>query len=112
MSKLRTDAHRMLISSKTNLDKKKEMFGNMCKELKLVLGGGPGQLKANMTEKDKKVTNEQMAKKEEEDTFITVNGYRYYRNNSRGNDRGEGHGRGEYNRGSRGGKPYERPTQL
>ena len=69
---------RMLTLSKTNLEEKKKMFSNMCKELKLVLEGGPGQAKANMAEKDKKATDEQTVKKEENDAFITVNEYRYY----------------------------------
>ena len=63
----------------------------MCKELKLVLGGGPGQTKANAMEKDKKATDEKTVKKEEVDKFITVNGYRYciryYRSNFRGKER-------------------------
>ena len=39
---------------------------------------GPGQTKANVVETDKKAADEHTVKKEEEDAFITVNGYRYY----------------------------------
>ena len=53
------------------------MFSNVCKELKLVLEGGPGQAKANVTEKDEKATDEQTVKKEEENAFTAFNGYKY-----------------------------------
>ena len=59
-----SDTHRMLILSKMNLEKKEEMFKNMCKELKLVLSGGPGQSKVEETEKDKKASDDQTVKKE------------------------------------------------
>ena len=36
-----TDTQRMLVLSKMNLDEEDKMFSTMCKELKLVLGGGP-----------------------------------------------------------------------
>ena len=46
------ETRRMLILSKMNLEKKSEMFKDMCKELKLVLGGGPGTSKVEGKEKD------------------------------------------------------------
>ena len=36
------DNQRMLVLSKLNMEDKAKMFDNMCKEIKLVLGGGPG----------------------------------------------------------------------
>ena len=33
-------------------------------------GGGPGQVRANVTEKDEKATDEQTVKKEEKNAFI------------------------------------------
>ena len=80
------DTHRMFILSKMNLEKKEEIFKNMCKEFKLVLSGGPGQSKVEGTEQDKKAADDQTVKKEEEDAenaFITDNGCRYYKNNYR-----------------------------
>ena len=53
-----SNMQRMLILLKTNLEEETTMFSNMCKELKLVLGAGPGQAKANVAEKDEKATND------------------------------------------------------
>ena len=50
-----------------NLQKKEDMFKDMCKELKLVLSRGLGTSKVEGKEKDKKVDNDQTVKKEEEE---------------------------------------------
>ena len=76
------ETRRMLILSKMNLEKRNEMFKDMCKELKLILSGGPGTSKVKGREKDKKADNDQTVKKEEEDAknaFIVVNGYWWYK---------------------------------
>ena len=82
----------MLILSKMNLDEKSTMFGKMCKELKLVLGGGPGQQTTSSGVIDKKDAISVEAIKAEEDVFITFNGTKYYRDGFRGRGRGGGQG--------------------
>ena len=66
-----SDTQRMLILSKMNLDEKNKMFGAMCKELKLVLGGGPGhQNTSGIIDKKDAISVE--AIKAEEDVFRCV----------------------------------------
>ena len=98
-----SDTQRMLILSKMNLDDKSGMFEAMCKELKLVLGGGPGQ--SGTSKSSDAITVEPI--KNDEDVFLTFNGNRYYRDGGRGRGRGsggQGHGEGR-------GRPYDRPHQ-
>ena len=76
------ETRRMLILSKMNLEKRNEMFKDMCKELKLVLSGGPGTSTVEGKEKDKKADNDHAVKKEEEDAknaFVVFNGSRWYK---------------------------------
>ena len=101
-----TDTQRMLILSKMNLDEKNKMFGTICKELKLVLGGGPGQQNVSGAI-DKKDAISVEAIKAEDDVFITFNGTKCYRDGFRGRGRGGGQSRGGQSRGGRGGKPYD-----
>ena len=105
-----SETQRMLILSKMNLDEKSTMFSKMCKELKLVLGGGPGQQKVNVGSDRKDVITVEPIKNEE-DVFITFNGNKFYRDGFRGRGRGGGQGRGGYGRGGRDGKPYDRSNQ-
>ena len=93
---------RMLVLSKLNLENKDKMFDNMCKEIKLVLGGGPGT---------NQVAGEAIKfelSSGEEGVFVTSNGERFVRENYyRG---GTGRGKGWSNRGrGAGGKEREKP---
>ena len=81
---------RMLILSMIDLNVKDGMFEKMCREIKLVLGGGPG--KAHKVSDDA-ISVEPI--KEESEVFVVFNGNKYYR----GGYKGRGRGRG---------KPYER----
>ena len=98
----------MLVTTKLNLVEKTKMFDNMCREIKLVLGGGPGANRENdNTMKVERSTGE-------EGVFVASNGERFVRENFyRGGGRGRGWGNGN-NRGRGGGggrereKPYNR----
>ena len=92
-----SDTQRMLVLSKANLDKKEEMFDSMCKELKLILSGGPGKITSKSS--DDAIVVEPL--KEENEVFITFNGNRYVKTNYRGKGKGF----------SARGKPYERSNQ-
>ena len=102
-----TDTQRMLILSKMDLEDKSGMFEAMSKELKLILGGGPGQanVKIGISESGDAIKVEPM--RSDEDVFITCNGNRYYRDGFRGQDRGRGGGYGREDRV----KPYDRHRQ-
>ena len=65
--------HSQLSLLKIKLDEKNKMFNTMCKELKLVLGGEPGQQRVNVTVKDKNTIDAETVKKAD-DVFITFNG--------------------------------------
>ena len=71
--------------------------------------GEENKEETNVMDKDE-ATDDEMGKKNKEDAFITVNGYRYYKSNYRG--KGDGFSQGGYNRGDKGGKSYEYLTQL
>ena len=93
MKSILTDANatqRMLILSMIDLNIKDGMFETMCREIKLVLGGGQG--KAHKTADDA-ISMEPI--KEENEVFVVFNGNKYFRGGYKG--RGKGHG-----------KPYER----
>ena len=84
------DTQRMLLLSKLNLNEDGKMFSTMCKELKLVLGGGPGQRSVEGVNVKKEAI---IVEKDEveDDIFITFNGAKYYRNEWRSRERGGGH---------------------
>ena len=97
----------MLILYRMDLEDKSGMFEAMSKELKLILGGGPGQanVKIGRSESGDAIKVEPM--RSDEDVFITCNGNRYYRDGFRGQDRGRGGGYGREDRI----KPYDRHSQ-
>ena len=78
----------MLVLSKIDLKDKAGMFDTMCKELKLVLGGGPGKAAKDSNNTKDGIRVEPI--KDEEGVFVTVNGEKYYRGAgySRGRERG------------------------
>ena len=100
------DTQRMLVLSKLDMNNKAQMFDNMCKQIKLVLGGGPGTSKA---------ANDAFKvepSREEEGIFVTTSGERYVRENFYRGGGGRGRGWGN-NRGRGNGdreKPYTRPN--
>ena len=98
------DTQRMLVLSKLDMSNKAQMFDNMVKQIKLVLGGGPGttQVSGDAFKVE--------PSRGEEGIFVTTSGERYVRENFyRG---GGGRGRGWGNRGRGYGereKPYSKP---
>ena len=95
-----TGNQRMMVLSRLNKEDKPNMYDSMCKELKLILGGGPGS-KYNVETREVKMEHASG----EDDVYITTNGERYVRENFyRGRGRGRGRGGGNFR-----GKPYDRP---
>ena len=88
--------------SRLDVKDKKNMFANMCKELKLILGGGPG---VNKSETDPLVKMEPACG--EEGVYVSTSGERFVKENYY---RGRGRGASSW-RGSRGKPgPYDRPA--
>ena len=104
-----SDTQRMLVLSKIDLNDKAGMFDKMCKELKLVLGGGPGKPIKDDNNSNDGIRVEPI--KDEEGVFVTFNGEKYYRGSGHQRGRGRGYGGrgGGHWHGGRDGKPYERP---
>ena len=100
------DTQRMLVLSKLNMEDKAKMFDNMCKEIKLVLGGGPGT---------SQVAGEAIKVEPssgEEGIFVASSGERFVRENfyrgGGGRGRGWGHNRGRGYGGRDREKPYSK----
>ena len=92
-----TESQRMMVLSRLNKEDKPEMYDNMCKELKLILGGGPGAKSGEFN----KVKME--ASFAEDGVYVSSTGERFVRENYyRG--RGRGRGGGGYKN-----KPYDKP---
>ena len=77
-----SDTHRRLILSKMNLEDKSKMFEVMSKELKLILGGGPGHANVKYCKSDDAIKVEPL--KSDDEVLITLNGNRYYREGFQG----------------------------
>ena len=100
-----SDTHKRLILSRMNLEDKTKMFEAMSKELKLILGGGPGHANVKYCKSDDAIKVEPL--KSDDEVLITFNGNRYYREGFQGRDRGKGGGLGREYRV----KPYDRHHQ-
>lgn len=73
------DIQRMLILSKMNLKDADKMCDTMCKELKLVLGRGPGQQSVEHEQAKKMKDNE-----EKEDILMNQQGAKHYHGKGNG----------------------------
>ena len=98
-----TPSQRMMVLSRMNREDKPEMYNSMCRELKLILGGGPGS-KNRAETREVKIEPSSV----EDGVYFTTNGDRYVRDNFyRGRGRGGGRGRGAG--GGFRSKPYDKP---
>ena len=96
------DTQRMLVLSKLNMEDKAKMFDNMCKEIKLVLGGGPG---TNQMAGEAMKVEPSLG---EEGVFVASSGERFVRENFYRGGGGRGRGWGYRGRGA-GGREREKP---
>ena len=105
-----TKTQRMLVMSKLDQSKPEKMFENICRELKIVLGRGPG---SNLT-KDEPSGDIRVIKDMPSEDVLFAAGYvkrgSRGRGSTRGGFRGRGGGGGKVDRKSKehGGKPYEK----
>ena len=65
-----SEDQRMLVLAKLNKEDKEKMFTDMCKQLKLIVGGGPGSVKSSSQAGKMKIE----ASSEEEGAFFTSTG--------------------------------------
>ena len=107
-----TTTQRMLVMSKLDQSKPEKMFENICRELKIVLGRGPG---TSSTRDDPSGDIKVIKDMPSEDVLLAA-GYVWKGGRGRGNGRGGFRGRGGYSGGGKvdrpvkdhTGKPYEK----